>query len=167
MAIVTYCKFNVISQPDPTNPANTILHVQPGMHGLLSGGVVMDMLIGVDPITGQSLLASNLPIPSPIVVKGLIDTGCTITSIDTSIIDKLQLKTRGYSQTLTANGSMDVSQHLISLNFPGTALSGRPVHTVQSVNLSGQPFSVLIGRDLMASWLITYNGTMGFVSISD
>ena len=167
MAIVTYYQFNVLTQPDPANPTNTIMHVQPGPHGLFSGGVVMDIVIGVDSVTAQSLQTANIPVPSPVTARALVDTGCTITSIDSAIVSALQLKTRGFTQTHTANGTMNVSQHQISLNFPGTNLSGRHVQTVQTVDLSGQPFGVLIGQDIMASWSITYNGTTGFVCIAD
>lgn len=166
MAIITFYQFNVLTQPNPADPTKAIINVQPGPHGLYSGGIMMDVVIGVDSITAQSLQTSNIPVPSPITAKALVDTGCTITSIDTGIVSALQLKTRGYTQTHTANGLMNVGQHQISLNFP-IDLKGRHVQTVQSVNLSGQPFQVLIGRDIMASWLISYNGTTGFVSIAD
>lgn len=167
MAVVTYFQFNVQTQPDPANPLNTLVQVQPGAHGLFSGGIVMDVVIGVDSITAQSLLASNIPVPSPITSKALVDTGCTITSIDNAIVTQLGLKVRGYNQTHTANGVMNVSQHQISLNFARTNLTGRQVQTVQAVDLSGQPFGMLIGRDIMMSWSITYNGTTGFVCIAD
>jgi len=167
MAIVTYYQFNVLTQPDPTDLKKTLIQVQPGPHGLFSGGVVMDIVIGVDLITAQSLQTSNIPVPPPITARALVDTGCTITSIDAAIASSLQLKTRGYTQTHTANGLMNVSQHQISLNFPGTNLMGRQVQTVQAVDLSGQPYGVLIGRDIMMSWSITYNGTTGFVCIAD
>jgi len=167
MAVVTYFQFNVLTQPDPANPQNTLLQVQPGPHGLFSGGVVMDIVIGVDAITTQSLLSSNILVPTPLSVKALIDTGCTITSIDNALVHTLGLRIRGYNQTHTANGMMNVSQHQVSLHFAGTNLSGRPVQTVQAVDLSGQPYGMLIGRDLMMSWSLTYNGTTGFVCIAD
>lgn len=168
MGIANYFQFNVFSQPDPHNPQNTVMQIQPGVHGLFSGGLVMDILIGIDEVTARSYQTElNQPIATPVVAKALFDTGCTITSIDHSIITSLGLKTRGYTQTATANGEMRVSQHLVSLSFPGVNLKNKPLHTVQSVNLEGQPFKVLIGRDLMASWTITYNGPAGFVSIAD
>lgn len=167
MAIVTYYQFNVLTQPNPAAPQQPIIKVEPGPHGLFSGGIVMDIAIGLDAITAQTLLASNTPIPPPIITRGLVDTGCTITSIDNTLVSKLNLVARGYAQTHTANGIAQVSQHQVSINFPGTNLSGRHIQTVQAVNLSGQPFGVLIGRDLMASWSVTYNGTTGFVCIAD
>ena len=164
---MNYFQFNVVSQPDPANPANTITKLLPGVHGLFSGGLVIDLLIGVDAVTTQLLQSENVIVPSPIIVKGLFDTGCTITSIDSSLISALDLKTTGFSDTGTANGMTTVSQHVASITFPGTKLSGKPVHQVQSVNLAGQPIQALIGRDLMAFWTVTYNGLAGFVSIAD
>lgn len=167
MAIVTYYQFNVLTQPDPSDPQQTLIHVQPGPHGLFSGGIIMDILIGIDSITAQSLQSADIPVPPPFTAKALVDTGCTITSIDNSIVSALNLIPRGYSQTGTANGIATVTNHLVSIEFPRTNLTGRLIHQVQSVSLTGQPFHVLIGRDLMASWNISYNGTAGFVSICD
>jgi hypothetical protein len=82
-------------------------------------------------------------------------------------VQKLNLATRGYQQTSTANGTATVSQHLVSIAFPGTGLLGRTLHSINSVNLSGQQIQALIGRDLMSKWLIVYNGGFGTVSISD
>jgi hypothetical protein len=166
MSILNILKFNVISQPDPANPSRIIQSPQLGHHALFSGGIVMDIVIGVDAITVQSSHGEN-PIPPPIAVKALVDTGCTITSIDNSLVTALGLKVRGYNPIHTANGTTIASQHQVSLAFPGTNLAGRQIHTVQTANLTGQPFLVLIGRDLMASWSVTYNGPAGFVSISD
>jgi hypothetical protein len=166
MAIVNYIQFQVFTQPHPQQPGKSVVQVQTGPHGLFSGGLVMEMAIGIDDVTAQALPAGT-PAPSPVIVKGLFDTGCTITSIDQSLVTKLGLKVRGFAQTATANGVTTASQHLVSLNFPGTQLRGRLVHTVQAINLAGQPFQVLVGRDLMAGWSITYNGPSGFVSIAD
>lgn len=166
MAIVNYIQFQVFTKPHPKQPGGTLVQVQTGPHGLFSGGLVMEMAIGIDDVTAKSL-PSRTPAPSPVIVKGLFDTGCTITSIDQSLVTNLGLKTRGFAQTATANGVTTTSQHLVSINFPGTHLSGRLVHSVQAVNLTDQPFHVLIGRDLMATWSITYNGPSGFVSIAD
>lgn len=165
MSVAYFSQFQVQIVPDPTDSTRQRISVQHGPHGLFSGGIVLEVALGIDAVT----LAQNTesPIQKPIIVKGLVDTGCTITSIDESVVSALNLKVRGIGQTLTANGPAQVSNHLVSIDFPGIGLRGRPVHQVQSVNLSGQPFQVLIGRDLMASWSITYNGPAGFVSIAD
>jgi len=169
MAVHFYQQFQIISQPDPADPEKIVQLIQPGSHALFAGGVVMDVAIGLDAITVASLQQSqdHQPLPSPIVVKALLDTGCNVTSIDKKIAETLNLKVRGYAQVYTANGLADNSQHLVSFGFPGTGLKGINVLNVQTVNLTGQPFGILIGRDIMSNWAITYNGPAGFVSIAD
>lgn len=167
MAIVNIFQFKVFTQPDPKSPGDIIVNVQPGAHGLFSGGVILDMAIGVDSVTAQAMQSQGLTVPTPVVIKALLDTGCTVTSIDAGLVTTLGLKTNGFTKTATANGIATTSQHSISLAFPGTKLSGKTLHEVQSVNLKGQPFAALIGRDLMSRWNISYNGSTGFVSIGD
>lgn len=127
----------------------------------------MDMAIAVDAVTTQAMQNGNQIIPPPITAKALLDTGCTITSIDQSLAQQLGLVVRGMTTTHTAAGPANSSQYFVAFSFPGTNLQGRTLHQVQSVNLAGQPFQVLIGRDLMASWTINYNGPSGYVSIAD
>jgi hypothetical protein len=167
MPVVSYLKFNVVSQPNPADPNQTVQSTQLGPHGLSFGGIIMELAVGVDKVTAQSLHAQGIIVPPPIKVKGLIDTGCTITSIDYTLATALGLRIRGYNQTHTANGVVIVPQHQISLGFPDANFAERAVQTVQATNLAGQAFHVLIGRDLMASWSMTYNGPAGFVSISE
>ncbi|MBL7545989.1 MAG: aspartyl protease family protein [Bdellovibrionaceae bacterium] len=167
MAIFTQIKFQVRHVPDPANPTQVQSHFTIGPQGLFAGGIVMDMVIAVDAVTAQTMQNGNQIIPSPISAKALVDTGCTVTSIDQSIAQQLGLVVRGMTTTHTAAGPTNSSQYFIAFSFPGTNLQGRTFHQVQSVNLTGQPFQVLIGRDLMASWSINYNGPSGYVSISD
>jgi len=167
MGIVSFLQYQFQTRPNPSNPTQPIVHVQPGQASLYFGGVLMDVTIGVDAITSQALLAAGHLVPNPIITKALVDTGCTVTSIDQTLVTSLNLRTLGFTRIATANGITPVTQHEISLNFPGTPLSGKPILSVQSANLANQPFHILIGRDLMSNWTITYNGPAGFVSIAD
>jgi len=167
MAIFFKINFQVRHIQNPGNPTQMQRQLQVGPHGLFAGGVVMDVALAVDAVTAGSLRNGGQAIPTPVTAQALVDTGCTITSIDDSIVQQLGLIVRGYSTTHTAGGPITSGQYLVGLSFPGTNLNGRTLHRVQSVNLSGQPFKVLIGRDLMASWNINYNGPAGFISIAD
>lgn len=164
MSIYCNSQFHVQLIPDPNDPSKNQLKIQHGPNGLFAGGIILDLAVGIDAIS-QASTAENLQDPK--IVKALVDTGCTITSIDSSLITALNLQTRGFQRTITANGSILTSLHFVSIDFPGSGLRGKPTHQVQAVNLSEQSFQVLIGRDLMTSWSITYNGPAGFVSISD
>lgn len=167
VAIFTQIKFQVRHLPNPANPTQVQSQVTLGPQGLFAGGIVMDMAIAIDAVTAQAMQIGNQSIPQPVTAKALVDTGCTVTSIDQSIAQQLNLAVRGMTTTHTAAGPTTSNQYFVSFSFPGTDLQGRTLHRVQSVNLAGQPFQVLIGRDLMASWVISYNGSAGYVSIGD
>lgn len=167
MAIFSKINFQVRHIRNPANPGQVQTQVGVGPQSLFAGGIELDMALAVDAVTAQSMRAGNINIPTAITAKALVDTGCTITSIDDSIVQQLGLVVRGYATTHTAAGPINCGQYFVSFSFPGTQLQGRTLHRVQSVNLAGQPFKVLIGRDLMASWNINYNGPAGFVSIAD
>lgn len=169
MGILNIVNFQFQIIPDPNKPGQSAVTVQSGAHGLFSGGVIIDLAIGVDGVTLQSLHQGigAPPLPSPVVVKALLDTGCTVTSIDQKIAAALNLAVRGYSQTSTANGIVTVPSHTVSLAFPGTPLRGKPIHPVQAIDLSGHQIQALIGRDIMLQWSIHYNGPAGMITISD
>lgn len=167
MAIFSQINFQVRHIQNPANPGQVQTQLGVGPHSLFAGGIVMDMALAIDGVTAQSMRTANQTIPTAVTAKALVDTGCTITSIDDSIAQQLGLAVRGYTTTHTAAGPINCGQYFVALSFPGTNLQGRTLHRVQSVNLSGQPFNVLIGRDLMASWNINYTGPAGFISISD
>ena len=139
MGILNIVNFQFQIVPDPNIPGQNRVVVQGGAHGLFSGGVVLDVTVGIDAISLQAFHQNPAsPPPPPINVKALLDTGCTITSIDQSIAQRLNLAVRGVSQTGTANGVTTVQNHTVSLAFPGSALRGYPIQQVQSVNLTGQ-----------------------------
>jgi predicted aspartyl protease len=169
MAIQNYFNFNIIRTSHPSNPGQDIINVQTdsGAHALYSGGLIIDMVVGIDYITSESLHKQGQKAPIPVVIRALLDTGCTKTAIDLKLVESLNLKPISYSKVHTANGAVDVTNHLVSIGFPGTGLKGKILHEVGSANLAGQTFQALIGRDVMSSWVITYNGIAGFVSIAD
>ena len=167
MAIFFQIKFQVRHIRNPANPGQTQTQLEVGPHSLFAGGIVMDMALAIDEVTSQSMRSGNQTVPTAVTAKALVDTGCTITLIDDSIVQQLGLTVRGYTTTHTAAGPINSGQYFVALSFPGTKLQGRTLHRVQSVNLAEQPFKILIGRDLMASWNINYNGLAGFISIAD
>jgi hypothetical protein len=134
---------------------------------LFSTGILIDMLVSVDRVASELITNLNHKIPDSISVRGLLDTGCTITSIDQGLVEKLGLSVRGFATTQTAAGPMTSSLYSVQIDFQNSNLKGKPVHQVQAIKLPNQAFQVLIGRDLMQSWVINYNGSAGFFSISD
>jgi predicted aspartyl protease len=147
----------------PSKPGEIAFVVQSGAHALFSGGIVLDVALGLDAITAQTT-----PTPvQPVVAKALIDTGCTITSVTEALAKQLGLVQRGVAQTLTAKGPAKSAVYAASITFPGSRLRPFPIMRIQEVDLRGQPFGVLIGRDILRGWVIHYNGVAGTITISD
>lgn len=167
MAILNLAQFQFQTQPDPKIPGNTLVSVSPGARALFHGGVVVDISIGLDKHSAEARRKARELVPAPKIVKALVDTGCNVTSVDHSVLSTLGLKTRGMVQTGTANGATTATQHSVEIGFPGTQLRSYPLLFVSSVNLSGQPIQALIGRDILAQWVMVYNGPFASVSISD
>lgn len=114
-----------------------------------------------------------------ITVWGLLDTGATITAIDHSVAEHLGLLPIGMSPSYTAKGVSLMPDYTVNMSFTGTELRQILNIRVGSCNL---PFNlneaqnnptnqkntgVLIGRDVMSLWNITWHGPASTVFISD
>jgi hypothetical protein len=110
------------------------------------------------------------------VVYAHFDTGATISSIDRGLAAYLKLKPTGMSSMMTAGGRQEVPNYVIDLHFPGSGLSPfirLPIASCQlefDVNAefkNPRNFAMLIGRDVMSRWNITWNGPVSTVTIND
>jgi hypothetical protein len=113
-------------------------------------------------------------LPTPEAGFALIDTGASGTCVHEPILQKLGLNPIGTVMSGTAAGQVPHNLYPARIEFPGEAID-RDFNSVAGVNLSGQtislstgihPIIALIGRDVMADWILTYNGVGGFISIS-
>ncbi len=109
-----------------------------------------------------------------------LDTGANPTSISTALATHLGLIQTGIATSQTAGGAQDSPTYAIDLLFlsPST-LAARIDLAVGSCNLpfnvaacqttpvDPRNFGILIGRDVMAGWHITWDGPSASVIISD
>ena len=105
--------------------------------------------------------------------RGLLDTGATRTAIDISLAKKLNLTPVGYNKIHTAAGLVEALSYTVAIYFIGTRLKPLLNLKVSScdLGLSGHSSSkqpgLLIGRDIMMAWNITWHGPTSSVFISD
>lgn len=125
------------------------------------------MAIGVDEATADALRALGQPVPNPVPSQALIDTGASMLSIDSTIAQALHLTRRGIVTSHTANGPRQCNLYSVSLVFPASGLRSYNLMRAAEVDLSTQPFKVLIGRDVLSNMHMHYNGQTGAVSIAD
>jgi predicted aspartyl protease len=100
----------------------------------------------------------------PLVLTGyaLIDTGASHTSIDEAAAQQLGLTATGSIPMHTPNGLRQAAQYAVAWRV-GSRFDTIPA---TSAELSPQGLLLLIGRDILAACVLSYNGTTGTFSLS-
>lgn len=131
-------------------------------------GPLLTAVIGVSEPRGGALVAASQPVPSPMPIRGLVDTGASNTCIDPSVLSALGLSPSG--QTLChspTTGATPQTKHLYDVSLQINAGMNEPflhfttLPVMSSDLLQAQGIHVLIGRDVLAMCLLIYNGTVG------
>lgn len=89
---------------------------------------------------------------------GLIDTGASMTGIDKSIAQKLNLISRDCISILTPSGESDMFTYDAGIMLPVQLGHKMFFIEVLGSDLEKQPFDVLIGRDILESCTLIFNG---------
>ena len=123
------------------------------------GGPTIDMEIGIPAVLAAAYGQSGQPVPSPHVGRALIDTGASGSAVDERIIQALGIQPVGQCSLATPSQATGVaSLYRVKVSFPQTTFSGAAEWTVIGCELASQGISALIGRDILASCVLIYNG---------
>jgi class 3 adenylate cyclase/predicted aspartyl protease len=96
----------------------------------------------------------------------LVDTGAAVTVINPQIALACGLRPVGEVVISTPGGVSKVREYAGAIRFPGSKLSGfDPVRFVAGP-LQG-PYACLLGRDVLDSWRLTYDGPAGKAEIQE
>jgi hypothetical protein len=107
------------------------------------------------------------------------DTGAGSTSIDIGLAQHLKLLPIGLSENITAAGAQTMPNFAIDISFPNTKLSPffnlrigsckLKFDLAKSLENPNVPtnFGLLLGRDVMSRWIITWDGPSSSVVIAD
>ena len=131
-------------------------------------GAVIDLLIGLAAVYINQLRRAGSPVPSPIPVRALLDTGAEMTCVDPAVLAPLiraaSLRpTRTlYSNVPAAGGLNFVSEYAVGITIihpddPRANLVFRN-HPVLEQSLGPLPYQALLGRDVLARCLLVYDG---------
>jgi len=130
--------------------------------------------IGVSQARQTALVAAHLPIPNPVQIIALVDTGASCTCIDPTVLQSLQLTPTGSTPMNTPSTGPAphlANQYDVSIIIPGPgpgypAFFSHTVPVVESQLLSAQGFHALFGRDILQHCLFIYNGTTGMFTLA-
>lgn len=121
--------------------------------------------ISVPQKLAEHLSQTGKPIPQPHTGDVLIDTGASRTSVDRSIVAALGLAPVGAAKVLTPSGQAPQMLYPARFSFPGTPLPSIEFSSVLGSDLQQQGIAALLGRDVLSSFLLVYNGPGGYISI--
>jgi len=139
---------------------------------ILPAGPVMDAWVGVSEARRVTLVSLNQPVPNPVQIRALVDTGASSSCVDPSVMTTLALTPRGQVQMSTPSTGTTphtADQYDVSIFIPcGTnpPLVRRTVGVACVELVASQGFHALIGRDILRSCLLTYNGATGFFTLA-
>ena len=138
-----------------------------------TGSLLLIASVGVSAPRQAALKAAGHPIPPRVRVEALVDTGASCTCVDPSILAQLGLSPTGTVPILTPSTggtSHAADQYDISLTItardPSDSLVRDTIPVVAAELLSAQGFAVLLGRDILQTCLLVYDGIAGTFSFS-
>jgi predicted aspartyl protease len=112
------------------------------------------------------LLASGWKVPSPVTALALIDSGASHTCIDNALAIQLGLPVVDTLKMHSASHeAVEQSAYPISVEIIGTSIQFS-VPKAMGANLATQSLGLLIGRDILSSCVMFYNGTTGQITLS-
>lgn len=136
-------------------------------------GPVVNAAIMVGDARQQALQDAGQEIPAPQMIRALIDTGAGISGVDPTVLKALGLTQTGEAEIHTPSTkgiAVTTPTYDVKIAIP----AGRPgdLHfiseTIQvtATDLSVQGLQALIGRDILKSCILHYNGADELFTIS-
>jgi hypothetical protein len=132
---------------------------------ITSAGAIVSIEVGVGAAGIRALHTARRPVPPPRAAQALLDTGAEMTCVDSSLIRSLAIPVGGsVLVNLPAHGGLTLgTQHDVSLNIVHP--SGNPYHNlvirdlrILDVSLTYLGYQALLGRDVLATCRLLYNG---------
>ncbi len=127
-------------------------------------GALIQFRVGVSNPRAGALVAAGQPVPASIPITGLIDTGASCTSIDTTILRQLAIPSTGQIQVHTPSTQAS-APHVANL-YDISLVLVHPLITrkfdampVTESQLLHQGIQALIGRDILKDCFFSYDGS--------
>ena len=128
-------------------------------------GPILPIQIGL-PQAAEASIRQNGEVPGAMEeVQALVDTGASITAINMATAERLGLIPTGSVQVGGVTGVDTRPLYGVRVVMPEPGFTFDPIE-VAGANLNVPDFEVLIGRNLLCSILMTYDGPRGQFSLT-
>jgi hypothetical protein len=139
---------------------------------------VVDLLVGVPSAFRKNLVKQAMPIPEPVKLRALIDTGFSGgIMIDESSVKGFGLKPRNFCKIAFPSSPNRAYESFLwetdlSITFINPAQGGRnvridpiPATLVEFIN-AGKNVQALIGQEILQVCVFTYDGKRGIIKLT-
>ena len=127
-------------------------------------GPVIDLTVWIGPAEAAKLQAAGRPVPGPATIRALVDTGADRTAVDLTVIRRLGLPLHGrallHSSAAGTRGILvkTYDAQLVLGGLQAAPFPGWRAVEVVGVSVAKQGVLALVGRDLLDSCLVVYDG---------
>ncbi len=134
----------------------------PAPRVLQTQGPVIEVQVETPNLLAQYLKNKGKTVPGPTKGMALIDSGATISCVDSDVIRRLGVKPIGVTTVLTAGGPKRQNCYPARFSFPQQKMYFE-FSRVMGADLKGQSIMgkdlvALLGRDVLSRCLFIYNG---------
>ncbi len=127
-------------------------------------GPVVEIQLSVAETAENTLQQASQPIPQPVRVTALIDTGASVSVIQQGLAQQLGLQPVGIVYVNTPSSeNVHCYQYALRFIFPNRVIFQT---TAIEARLQGQNIQCLLGRDLLSHGVFVYIGYKDLFSLS-
>jgi len=127
---------------------------------LRSKGALIDLRIGNATLIANQMKSEGKQVPEPQAIVAMIDTGASISAIDSSVAASLGLQQTGSVQVGGVGGMSQQPVFAASLEFAEPKIAYDPL-SLSGSSLGAPDFQMLIGRNILCQMILTYDGAQG------
>lgn len=102
---------------------------------------------------------------SPITIKAMIDTGASISTINSQVAQNAGLQQTGETQLGGVGGVQDSAIYAAAVTLPDYNVTVNPVQVASVAGQLPAQADMLIGRDVLENLVMTYDGGQGQISL--
>src|SRR5256885_8960666 len=142
----------------PTSPT-------PDPNALQQGGPVVAIQVEIPTVLAQALTQAGKPVPQPVSGQALIDTGATLSAVDSQVVTSLGIAPTGLTNVGHAAGADQQPAFPARVVIPAFGLAV-DIQSALGAQIQSQGIIALLGRDFLRQMLFVYNGTLGVLTLS-
>lgn len=133
---------------------------------LRQDGAIVNVQIQVPASLAQQMQASGQPIPPPQVVRAMVDTGASISTVTDAVATAAGLQQVGSVPIGGVGGMSTRPIYSAYFGLPDYQISVDPIE-IAGVSLPVGQFDVLLGRDVLKALMLTYTGPHGLFALTN